>query len=212
MVKSLNLYEIQEWIYEAMELASDVEYFEAKDSNLLNALDGDDDEANEFRLAFSQLSGDLQRFLDDIQDECVSEYFDLFFPAIGAGGAFGGYLGYDEYEEDYFGIEPYEYAWAEDEASKAILRLTKKDILQAAGSCLKVAANYMSVKYRYDCLETSLRILQGNNLETLKMLDALNHQYDEAEGVSKGFEYGWKPEVRIYEKMLEEIPQEFWVM
>lgn len=69
---------------------------------------------------------------EDLSEEYVSDYFDVFFPAVGASYG-GGYLGFDEYQGDYFGLQPYEYLWAEDEAAKKIMSLTKKQILEAVG-------------------------------------------------------------------------------
>lgn len=46
--------------------------------------------------------------------------------AAGAGEQFGGLLGYDSYEGDYFGIDCMD-AWSEDEAKKKLKQLTKDD-------------------------------------------------------------------------------------
>lgn len=211
IASDLNLYTLKEWLWDNSELISDVQYFIDDDFNLLNALDGDEDEANEFKLAFSQLASEMEQFRDDLEDQYVSEYFDIFFPAIESGRAFGGYAGYDAYEQDYFGLEPYEYSYAEDEAAKQLMKLTKKEIIKAAGSCLKVATQYLAIRYRYDCLEASLKILQGQNLGMLKVLKALDEQYEKAEKISEGFKYNYHEEVKEFDNMLKEIPQEFWV-
>ena len=207
--KDLNLFTLQSWLGETWELIGDVQWFDDDTFNLLNALDGDEDEAEEFRFAFSDLAAEVQRFNEDLQEQWVSEFFDIFFPAIGADN-FGGYLGYDAYEEDYMGLEPYEYQAAEEEASKKLLRLTKSEILEAAGSCLKVAVQYLSVRYRYDCLEASLKILQDYNHGIIKTLKAIDEKYEDAEKASNGFRRDAQ-EVKEYDCLLREIPQEYWI-
>ena len=209
VAKDLNLFTLQSWLGETWELIGDVQWFDDDTFNLLNALDGDEDEAEEFRFAFSDLAAEVSRFSEDLQEQWVSEFFDIFFPAIGADN-FGGYLGYDAYEEDYMGLEPYEYQAAEEEASKKLLRLTKSEILEAAGSCLKVAVQYLSVRYRYDCLEASLEVLQDYNHGIIKTLKAIDEKYEDAEKASNGFRMDAQ-EVKEYDCLLREIPQEYWI-
>ena len=161
-------------------------------------------------MAFSDLAAELQQFEEDLNDEWIPECFDDLFPAAGA-DFFGGFLGYDAYEHDYFGLSPYEYNWAEQEAEKRICRLTKKDLLEAVGACLKVYSSFVALRYRYDCLEASLKIIQEKNLEGLKMVKAIEEQYEKAEQESNHFEYRWGNEVRKLDGMLDNIPQEYWL-
>ena len=161
-------------------------------------------------MAFSDLAAELQQFEEDLNDEWIPECFDDLFPAAGA-DFFGGFLGYDAYEHDYFGLSPYEYNWAEQEAEKRICRLTKKDLLEAVGACLKVYSSFVALRYRYDCLEASLKIIQEKNIEGLKMVKAIEEQYEKAEQESNHFEYRWGNEVRKLDGMLDNIPQEYWL-
>ena len=149
--RNLNLESIKEDLWEMQDKCADVHWYDDDEESLVIALDGDEDDAYEFRMAFCDLEADLDRFREELEDTYVSDYFDTFFPAAGADYE-GGYLGYDSYEGDYFGLEPYEYEMAETEAGKKIMSLTKKELLEIAGICLKVAHQYMAVKYRYDCL------------------------------------------------------------
>lgn len=76
--------------------------------SLLNALIGDEDEAYEFRMMFADLCAECDRMESDLKEEWVPECFDIFFVSAGAADDFGGLLGFDSYEQDYFGISPYE--------------------------------------------------------------------------------------------------------
>lgn len=210
IAKCMNLDYIQEQIWNMGERISDVQWFVDDHENLTNALDGDEDEAYEFKMAFSDLAAEVEQFEEDLRDVYVPECFDDLFPASGA-DFFGGYLGYDSYEQDYFGLIPYEYKWAEQEAEKRICRMTKKELLEAVGACLKVYSSYVALQYRYDCLEASLNIIREKNLEGLKLVKAIEEQYVKAEEDSEHFKYKFGSEVRKLENMLNQIPQEYWI-
>lgn len=210
IAKGMNLDSIREAVWDMGDLISEVQWFVEDEENLVNALDGDEDEAYEFRMAFSDLAGELEAFEEDLQNEYVPDCFDDLFPAAGI-DFYGGYLGYDAYEQDYYGLAPYEYKWAEEEAEKRICRLTKKELLEAVGACLKVYSAYVALQYRYDCLEASLKIIQEKNLEGLKVAKAIEEQYEMAEIDSDHFRYRYGKEVDKLDKLLENVPQEYWI-
>lgn len=195
-------------LYEMQDVIQDVQWFCEDEDNLVNALDGDDDEAYEFKMAFSDLAAELEQFQNDLNNEYVPDCFDDLFPAARYNDSFAGW---DSYEQDYFGLMPYEYEWAEEEAEKRILRLTKKELLEAVGACLRVYSSYMALRYRYDCLKASLDILRGQNMELIKLFKAIEEQYERAESESNHFEYKYDNEVYKLNKMLNQVPQEFWI-
>ena len=206
----MNLASIRDSAYDMGELISDVQWFCDDEDNLVNALDGDEDEAWQFKMAFSDLAAELEQFQYDLENEYVPDCFDDLFPAVMAEG-FGRMCGYDSYEQDYFGLTPYEYGPAQKEAAKRICRLTKNELLEAVGACLKVYASYTALKYRYDCLEASLKIIQEKNLEGLKLVKAIEEQYEKANLVSEGFKWTFKKEVYELDKMLDQVPHEYWI-
>ncbi len=89
--------------------------------------------------------------------------------------------------------------------------MTKKELLEVVGACLKVYTSYVAIQYRYDCLEASLKILQEKNLDRLKVVKAIDEQYDKAEAESNHFQYKYHPEVRKLDTLLDQMPQEFWL-
>ena len=118
IVRGLNIETIQSELWDMISACEDIHWYDNNEESLVNALDGNEDEAYEFKIAFSDLEAELEQFQDDLQySEYVSVYFDVLFPAVGARYA-GGYLGYDQYEGDYYGLEPYEYSFAEDEEKR----------------------------------------------------------------------------------------------
>ena len=210
IAKDMNLSMIYEWISDVEEVVTNVQWFAEDEDNLVHALNGDEDEAYEFKMAFSDLAAELERFEADLQEEWIPECFDELFPAVGA-DYFGGYLGWDQYEGDYFGLKPYEYGLAEGEAEKRICRMTKKELLEAVGACLKVYTSFIALRYRYDCLEASLNILQERNMERLKMVKAIEELYEKAEEASDHFQRSYSKDVVELDKMLGNVPQEYWL-
>ena len=207
IARDMNLSFIQEQIWDMQDTISDVQWFVEDDANLVNALAGDEDEAYQFKMAFSDLAAELEQFQSDLENAFVPDCFDDLFPAADA-DCFGGWFGYDSYEGDYFGLNPYEYGPAQKEAEKRICRMTKNELLEAVGACLKVYSSFVALRYRYDCLEASLKIIQEKNLEGLKLVKAIEEQYEKAE---PDFKYSYAKEVQKLNSMLEQVPQEYWL-
>ena len=210
IASNMNYQFLVDELYEMSEAITDVQWFCEDEDNLVNALDGDDDEAYEFKMAFSDLAAELDRFEDDLHNEYVPDCFDDLFPACGA-DFLGGFAGWDSYEQDYFGLTPFQYEWAKDEAEKRILRLTKKELLEAVGACLRVFSSYMALRYRYACLKASLDILREQNMEMIKLFKAIETQYDKAESESQHFEHDYHKSVYELDRMIDQVPQEFWI-
>ncbi len=122
IVKNLNLYSIKQDLWDILEECESVRWYTDSDDgrdSLINALAGDEDEAYEFKMAFGDLCAECEQMRMDLEEEWVPSCFDLFFVAIGAGESGGGLLGWDSWEQDYFGISCTD-AWAEDEARKKL--------------------------------------------------------------------------------------------
>lgn len=209
---NLNLWQIKEDIDEMQETCYDIQWYvdNTDEDTLLANMDGDEDEAYEFKMAFSDLYAGLMRFQEDLQEEWIPECFDDLIPAMRQRG-YGGYLGYDEYEEDYFGIDLLAYDWAEKEAEKRVCRLTKKELLEACGQTLRVITQYVAVKYRYDCLKTAFDVIKGENVKLMKLFRSIDEQYEKANEESHGFKYNWGKEINAFDSMLWEVPQEYWI-
>lgn len=98
IVRDLNLDKIQEDLWNIMEECENIRWYTDSDDgndSLINALDGDEDEAYEFKMAFADLCAECERMQEDLQEEWIPNCFDMFFVAAGAGENFGGLLGWD---------------------------------------------------------------------------------------------------------------------
>lgn len=213
IAKNLNLDFIVENLWEIVEECEGIRWYtDSEDGNdsLVNALDGDEDEAYEFKMAFADLCAECERMQEDLHEEWVPECFDIFFVTVGAGDYFGGLLGWDNYEGDYFGIDCIN-SFAEDEAKKKLKQMTKDDLIAAARQCFKIYQAYIGLKNRYDSLKAAIDILKDQNTGYLQVVKEIERLY---ENVSKDnwsmVEYS--KESREWKQYTDALPAEAWIV
>ncbi len=209
IMKEMNLFTIQENLEKISEDAYELRWTEDNDA-LLAALDGDEDEAFQFRMEFSDVEAEAGRMLEDLQERWIPEEFDTFFPAANMQGEM---WGYDTYQGDYYGLEPWENDYAQKEAEKKIAYMTKAQIIETAGYCLRIAMQYTALMYRYDCLRSAIDILKGQNEGLLNQVRAIETQYEIAEEKSKHFKYKFTAadEIRKLEELISNLPDRIWI-
>lgn len=183
IVKNLNLETIQQDLWDIQESCEEVHWFTDSDDGsetLINALSGDEDEAYEFKMAFADLCAECERMFDDMQEEWVPDCFDILFVAAGAGETYGGLLGFDSYEQDYFGIGCSE-AFAEDEAKKKLKQMTKDELIAAVRQCFRIYSAYIGLRNRYDSLKAAIDILREQNTGHLQVVREIERLYQKAQ-------------------------------
>lgn len=220
MSKELNWYSIREYAWQIQNDCADIRWMTEDEEQLVDLMDGDEEQAFEFRMAFSDLSNQCEEFLEELQelqrydfmstdsdDDDEATWFDLFFPAIGSNDM----MGYDVLEQDYFRLDRYEEEWAEKEARKKLKRLTKDQLFDLAGMALGIARNYMSLSYRYDCLKNSIDILKGKNESYLQIVKAIEEGWKA--WVFESDKGKWKDTnaERAFDQMLQNIPERLWI-
>lgn len=211
IVRNLNLENIFQELWDIQEECENVHwFFDTDDETLINALDGDEDEAYEFKMMFADLCAECERMSWDLKEEWVPECFDRFFVAIGAGEDFGGLLGYDSYEQDYLGLSTFA-AFAEDESKKALKRLTKDELIAASRQCFRIYQSFLALRHRYDCLKAAIDILRDQNTGYLQMVKQVEEVYDRADKESEGFIFGNCKEVQQLDMLSNNMPQEAWI-
>lgn len=216
IVKDLNLDSIKQYLWEIQEECDNARWCYDDEDTLIDALDGDEEEAYELRMMFSDLSAECERMQDDLNNwsyiDKLEELFDLFFVAVGAGNDFGGLLGYDTYEQDYFGLDAYiSSEWVEEESRKKIERMTKKDIMDIARLSFRIYQSFIALRYRHDCLKASLDILRDKNTGHLQMIKQFEELYEKVDKETNGFKYNWKDSVKELDRVLDAMPQEVWL-
>ena len=212
IVKNLNLEFITQDLWNIQEKCEDVRWYTDSDDgsdSLINALAGDEDEAYEFKMAFADLCAECERMFYDLQEEWAPDCFDIFFVSAGAGETYGGLLGFDEWEQDYFGLDCSE-AFAEDEAKRKLKQMTKDELITAARQCFKVYAAYIGLRNRYDSLAAAIDILRDKNTGILQIVKQIEELY-EAASKKQGSYAEYSREWREFEKYTDALPQEAWI-
>ena len=212
IVKNLNLDFIQQDLWDIQEACEEVHWFTDSDDGedtLINALNGDEDEAYEFKMEFADLCAECERMFEDLKEEWVPECFDIFFVSAGAGESYGGLLGFDEYEGDYFGIGCSD-SWAEDETKKKLKQMTKDELIASTRQCFKVFQAYIGLRNRYDSLKAAIDILRDQNTGHIQTVKEIERLYEETSKQQDRFaEYSkeWKE----FERYTDALPQEAWI-
>lgn len=212
IVKDLNLDRITEDLWDIQEECENIRWYTDSDDgtdSLINALAGDEDEAYEFKIAFGDLCTECDRMLEDLREEWVPECFDIFFVAAGAGDSYGGILGYDSYEQDYFGISC-SGSFAEDEAKKKLKQMKKDDFIAAVRQCFKVYQAYIGLRNRYDSLKAAIDILRDQNTGILQAVKEIEKLYENASKDS-GWYSDWSKESRAWKTYTDTLPPEAWI-
>ena len=207
IAKDLNLLEIRIGLDDIISECYDVQYYvDGDDDTLLNALDGDEDDAYEFRMMFSDLVAECEQMREDLENEYVPECFDSFFTAVSTDEPV---LGYDAYEGDYFGLgSRYEEELARQEARKKISHLTKEQLLEGAQVCFCIYQAYIGIRHRYDCIKAALGILRNENTGYLQMVKRIEEGYETAE--KEGF-WSYGRAVRLFDNMAAALPPTAWL-
>ena len=212
IVKNLNLETITQDLWDIQEECVNITWYtdsEDGTDSLINALDGDEDEAHEFRMAFAELCEECERMFADLREEWVPKCFDIFFVAAGVGDAGGGLLGWDAFEQDYFGIDCSDWI-AEDEAKKKLKKLTKDDLIDAAHQCFKIYHAYMGLRNRYDNLKAAIDILRDQNMGYLQAVKEIEKLYEEASDKWNRND-DWSEAAREWKRYTDALPQEAWI-
>lgn len=161
-------------------------------------------------MMFADLCAECDSMQEDLNEEWVPDCFDRFFVAMGAGESYGGLLGYDIYEHDYYGLSCTN-ALAEGESKKALKQMTKDNLIAAAGQCFRVYQSFIALRHRYDCIKAALDILRDQNTGYLQMVKQIEEVYEKADEESCGFRYQWCKEVQELDRILENMPPEVWL-
>lgn len=213
IVKNLNLESITQKLWDIQEECENIRWYtdsEDGTDSLINALDGDEDEAYEFKMAFGDLCAECDQMREDLYEKWVPECFDIFFVSIGAGDLEGGLLGYDSYEGDYFGISCLD-SFAEDEAKKKLKQLTKEEIITAARQCFKIYHAYIGLQNRYDSLKAAIDILRDKNTGVLQVVKEIEKLYEEASNeLNRNYDYC--KAAREWKSYTDALPNETWIV
>ena len=207
MLEQFNINDIQYNLEEISAECDEIRYSIDLD-NIVDALDGDEEQAFEFREMFSELSCECEQLYNILLENYITSYFDDFFVGISKRGqSCYKMVGFDSYEEDYFSLTSFDEQLAQNVSAQRIKRLNKDEILSVAGQCFGIAMAYLNVKEKYDNLKAVFDIIKGENGRILKSVKLIENLYSELyqdgyiqSDVEKKFEY-----------MTKSLPDRLWV-
>lgn len=81
IASGMNLFTIRDELDEMREACDEIKWFESDEENLVAALDGDEDEAYEFRMAFADLCAELEQFYTDLNGAIRNTLTNCFLPS-----------------------------------------------------------------------------------------------------------------------------------
>lgn len=205
--KQLNLEHIKDTLYEIQENCEEVRwYVDDDEDSLIDALCGDEDQAYEFRMTFADLCAEVEKMLCDAEqywnDATFVTIFNTFFAATDKEGEL---LGWDSYEQDYFGIDCFS-SYANEEASKKLMKLKKENLIYYSSVGLRIVMNFLGLQNRYDNLKSALDILKSQNGGYLHTIKKINELYKKIEFTPWGIQNSEE-----FDRFTHCLPQEAWV-
>ncbi|MCM1165648.1 MAG: hypothetical protein NC401_06520 [Ruminococcus sp.] len=208
IAKGFNLYDIQDELCELCEECDNIRWcVDGNEDELVEALDGDEEEAFEFRMLFSELASEAERVYGLLSGDIrITEYFDTFFAAIAHGCV--ELIGFDDYEDDYFTMTDYEQERGKEEAEKRLMRLTKQELIKCARQCFGIATAILNVRYKADYLKAAMDVLQSKNHAYLEAVKSIEHLYEEAD---KADWYSYEKSVRRFDEAVDAMPARVWL-
>lgn len=166
--------------------ASDEYRYAFESESILNALDGDSEAEQEFRLTFSCLSEKAERLgelMHEVSDERGGSWYDCQWYddhlVSLLGNRYTDMYGFDEYEEDYYSLVYYERTVATEGAQKRICRETKSQLIDSIGQCLGIVLAFLDLQYQYEYLKSAFDVLLGENTALLHLIDSIDEAYEE---------------------------------
>jgi len=194
-------------LYEISEACDEIKWFMDDDNEtLLNALDGDEDEEYEFRMAFSDLSAKTEQLLEIVSGEVVRDSFDDC--TVGLIGNRYNSIGYDGYEEDYYSLTSFEQELAYTDSGKRVMRMTKQEMLSTIGQCLGIVVAFLDLRHSYDYLKATFDILRDENTSILKVIKGIEIAYESADKAEWDI---YSREVKEFDSLVASLPDRFWI-
>ena len=205
VLEELNLDSIRNELYDISSECDDVRYIaEGDESTLIDALDGDEEEAYEFRMAFSDLSAECERLYALLNEEYIADCFDDFLAGVSDGSGMK-LIGWDSYEEDYYNLTAFEGQLGSDEAKKRLERLAKKELIKAGNQIFRIVIAFLNVRYKYDYLSAAMAVLKNENtafLDIIRQIEAENNRASEDISYDR-----WKP----FDNTVASLPERVWI-
>lgn len=195
-----------------MERCDEVKWWaDTYEETLLNALEGDEDDAYEFKMAFCDLEAQCDLFLNVLQEwrYCEDAERDFDDCTVALIGNRYNCVGYDDVEEDYYSLTSYESGLAQTEAGKRVMRKTKAEMLSSIGQAVGILLAYWDLRQRFDYLNATFDILREENASVLRIVKEIDEIYNAA---AKEDFLEWHESTKALDRLLAELPDEAWIV
>ena len=213
-IADLNYWSMSQKLDDICGECADIHWAASDDDALINALDGDEEEAFEFKMLFTSLEAEAE--------ELSGRFYEIFGGFDDAERCFNDFtvaligdrfqmLGYDDYEEDYFSLTSYFSELAMTEAGKRVMRMTKKEMLSQIGQTLGIILAFHNVEHKYEYLKATFDLLQDRNTSVIQVIREIEAAYLSADKVQ--FK-PWADETKALDKListLEKANDRLWV-
>lgn len=187
-----------------LEECEEVSWYSDDMDSLVAAFDGDDEEAYEFRFAFSDLSAKAESLYSRVGElEDAQDYDDC---TVGIIGRRYELIGYDAIEEDYCSLTNYEADLAVTECGKRLMRHTKAEMLSMIGQSVGILLAFLDLRQQYDYLKAAIDVLTDDNRSILKQVREIEQLYEKV-----AVQYPEQQDIELFDKILERLPERMWV-
>jgi len=118
-------------------------------------------------------------------------------------------IGFDFFEEDWYGLTSFEAGLAGTEAGKRLMRVTKERLISVFGQCLGIAMSFLDVRYAYDYLKASFDVLRDQNTSILGVIKSIEEAYEQA--AYEGFQYWRGDGTKRFDCLVQNLPDRNWI-
>lgn len=185
------------------EECGDISYHYGDMDALVDAFDGDEEEAFEFRYAFTDLSANCDSLMEQLWGVDRQEYDDCTVALIGNRYNM---IGWDDVEEDYYSLTSYDAELANTDAGKRLMRHTKAEMIAIIGQSVGTLLAYLDLRQQYDYLKATMDVLRGNNRAILGQIKRIEELYEKVT-----VQYPASEDVRAFDAVLELLPERMWI-
>lgn len=200
----MQLETISRELFDISSECGELEWAAQDDETLMDVFDDDTDEIYEFRMMFSDLCAKCELLIRQLQEQYITEHFDDFF--VGSLGRAYQMVGYDSVEEDYFSLTHFDPELAQSTSGKRLMRLTKEELIAAAGQCIGIMMCVLDIRHSYSCLKAVFDLLRDDRAELVKNVKTVEDAYQKTQD---------DPENRKvadeYDSLLSRLPDRVWV-
>ena len=193
------------------EECSEIHWAFDDDETLINAFDGNEDEAYEFKMMFADVESTAMRLSDALYDEFSydddpeREFNDMSVALIGNRYNM---VGYDGYEEDYSALTGYDAEIAATEAGKRVMRKTKSEMLASIGQVMGIILAFQDVQLKFDYLHATVDIFRDENISILQVIKDIETKYNALfDGTTRDKKQRANSE---FERLTAELPPKYW--